>query len=287
MNTYLCKKRGLYMAVAFVLTGGGGNAVTAMAEQSMGDTTLAAQVAEPPVVLPDKLNGISGFLQNDDDVKYYSFTAMRGQNVMFRDTRPASWSLGVDYEYKAGDVWQRLPGHGVHIFDSLTPGDDVLIRVFKRPNSNTVSRAYDFRFGSAPYRATADLIRSDAQGLPLYAGIFQAFREVNWSIYIHDSTGQPLEGARASIKVGVVEETAVYTAADGRVALTIALPACEGSMVSSSFSTGSGSLKRWWNLRYNPGRLVAKLEDDDSGSKWNPGTIDSTFGHICKQWLLR
>ncbi|WP_341521024.1 hypothetical protein AABC73_22475 [Pseudomonas sp. G.S.17] len=286
MNKFLFGKRALYMAVAFTLLGGMGNAVDVMATQNLGDTVVAEQVGETPVVLVDKLNVFNGFLQNNVEVKYYSFTAVRGQNVMFRGARPASWPSGVAYEYKAGDVWQLLPANGVHIFDSLTPGDEVLIRVFKRPNSNTVSRAYGFRFGSAPYHASADLIRSDAQGLPLYAGIFQAFREVTWSIHIHDSTGHPLEGAKASIEVGVAEKVDVYTAADGRAAATIALPACEGSMVSNSFSTGSGTLKRWWNLRYNPGRLVAKLEDDDRGYQWNSGAIDSTFGHVCKQWLL-
>ena len=283
MSKFLFKKHMMYMTIALAFLGGMGNAVAA---QSLNDTTVVAQDAVQPTVLADKLNGFNGFLQNNAEVKYYSFTAVRGQNVMFRGTRPASWPPGVAYEYKAGDIWQLLPANGVHIFDQLTPGDEVLIRVFKRPNSNTVSRAYGFRFGSAPYHASADLIRSDAQGLPLYAGVFQAFREVNWSIHIHDSTGQPLEGAKASIQVGVAKEVDVYTAVDGRAAAKIALPACEGSMVSRSFSTGNGMSQRWWNLRYNPGRLVAKLEDDDRGYQWNPGAIDSTFGHICKQWLL-
>ena len=283
MRKSLFKKHAMYMTIALALLSGMVNAVAA---KNLDDTMVVAQDAVQPIILADKLHGFNGFLQNNAEVKYYSFTAVRGQNVMFRGTRPASWPPGVAYEYKTGDVWQLLPANGVHIFDNLTPGDEVLIRVFKRPNSNTVSRAYEFRFGSAPYHASADLIRSDAQGLPLYAGVFQAFREVNWSIHIHDSTGQPLEGAKASIQVGVAEKIDLYTAVDGRAAATIALPGCEGSMASNSFSTGNGTLKRWWNLRYNPGRLVAKLEDDDRGYRWNSGTIDNTFGHICKQWLL-
>ncbi|OCR26718.1 hypothetical protein AFK24_02220 [Pseudomonas syringae] len=283
MNKFLFGKRALYMAAAFTLLGGMGNAVNVMAEQSEGDAGLIEQ----PLVLEDKLNGLNGYLNDNAEIKYFSFTAIRGQNVMFRDVRQSKTrSLGVAYEYKDGGLWKSLPGDGVRIFDNLQSGQEIIIRVFKRPNSNTVLRSYDFRFGSAPYHATADLIRSDAQGLPLYAGIFQAFREINWSIHIHDSTGHPLEGAKASIEVGVAKKIDLYTAANGRAAATIALPACEGSMVSRSFSTGNGTSQRWWNLRYNPGRLVAKLEDDDRGYQWNPGAIDSTFGHICKQWLL-
>ncbi|HEX8592858.1 MAG TPA: hypothetical protein VF682_06225 [Pseudomonas sp.] len=287
MNKYFLGKRALYMSITFALLGGVGNAANVMAEQNLSDTAVVEQREETPVFLADKLNGVNGFLQNNTEVKYYSFTAVRGQNVMFRDVRQSqTLPLGVAYEYKDRDVWKSLPSHGVRIFNNLQPGQEVLIRVLKNPSSNTVLRSYDFRFGSAPYHATADLIRSDAQGLPLYAGIFQAFRELNWSIHIHDSTGQLLEGAKASIKVGVAKKIEIFTGADGRAAAVVSLPACEGSMVSRSFSTGNGSLKRWWNFRYNPGRLVADLEDDDRGYQWNPGVIDSTFGHICKQWLL-
>lgn len=248
MNKFLFGKRALYMAAAFTLLVGMGNAVNVMAEQSEGDAGLI----EHPLVLEDKLNGLNGYLKDNAEIKYFSFTAVRGQNVMFRDVRQSKIrSLGVAYEYKDGGLWKSLPGDGVRIFDNLQSGQEIIIRLFKRPNSNAVLRSYDFRFGSAPYHATADLIRSDAQGLPLYAGIFQAFREINWSIHIHDSTGHPLEGAKASIEVGVAKKVDLYTAANGRAAATIALPACEGSMVSRSFSTGNGTSQRWWNLRYN------------------------------------
>jgi hypothetical protein len=286
MQQAILRKRLLTLVAAMTLTG-----MFVSPAFATGDLTIenpqsdtAQYPPSQPIPLEDKITEIDTFLDSNTVERYYSFTALRGQNLMFRAIKSPG-NLIIDC--KINGTWVSMPTERVHIIENTQPGQEFLIRVSKRDGGIAGGR-YAFRFGSAPYRASTDLIVTDGKGVPLYAGIFQAFHKVEWSIHIQDSTGHPVEGAMASLDIRIVpkfDKRIMFTDADGKKTLTLSLPGCQGERTSPPFWQKMGPFNYFWHLEFNRSRIIADLEDGSSTHNWNPGKIDSEFGHICKKHL--
>jgi len=279
INSYL-----LPLVAAMALTGIFSAPVYAVTGLTTDATVQNGPSLPQPTVLGDKVTEIDETLDSATAEKNYTFTALRGQNLMFRGMKRSS---NLIIECKINDKWVAMPDEGIYIIEGTQPGQEIQIRASKR-DGGIAGGKYKFRFGSAPYRASTDLIITDAKGIPLYAGTFQAFHTVDWSIHIQDSTGHPVEGAMASLDITIVptiDKTIIFTKADGRGNETISLPGCQGHRTSPPFWQMMGPFNYFWHLEFNRHRIIADLEEAATGHNWNPGTIDSEFGHICKKHL--
>jgi hypothetical protein len=120
MNKYVVTKRSLMMAVAFVVTGLN---MPASALSNTNTSTENPTVEQPlPLAtdLPDKLNTLVGSLANDTDVKYYTFTAARGQRVLIKPLNYHPSTFPSLIEYKINDQWQTQNKPVSHLFTDLT-----------------------------------------------------------------------------------------------------------------------------------------------------------------------
>lgn len=114
MSHHIQKHYGLFATIAFALIATTAGPVNAMSffdaeeyeERGSGKMEMEKKEemvtsAEPqPAVLADGLNKIIDTLENPEDVKQYSFTAVRGQRVMIREIRIIPEKSPWKIEYK-------------------------------------------------------------------------------------------------------------------------------------------------------------------------------------------
>ncbi len=158
--------------------------------------------AETPgvVVLSDKIHEITQTLESTSAVHQYSFTAIRGQNVLL--ATPGSqydklWK--VEYQVDGGE-WKRKPYAGAYKISDLNPGSQVNVRVSAVDGANFESTKYRIVFGSFPHM-NYDLLNEKGI-LPISAfqpyleGFLatQAFKEATLEATFTDSKAYPLEG---------------------------------------------------------------------------------------------
>lgn len=249
--------------------------------------TTSAASAQQPLELDDKMQTVNGRIDGDGvgEFRYYSFKALRGQNVLLRLEKLQHPFI---FQYKLEDKWLTLVQDQPQVFHGLTPGQEVQVRVSKAI-ADVVNNTFHFRMGSAPYRASADEITTDAQHLMHFFNVFQAFRTVNWSIALKDSKGYPVEGATnvLSVDLKLEKKVEIITDASGRGSATLVLPECVGGTTDSPvYQRKMGPYQYRWKLIYNQHRLTTKIEDNPLTPHWQEGMINNTFGHICKEWLL-
>ncbi|WP_426141423.1 hypothetical protein [Pseudomonas sp. DWP3-1-2] len=171
LNNYL-----LPLITALTLTGIFSTPVYAVVGLTTDAPLQNAPSLTQPTVLEDKVTEIDETLDSTTTEKNYTFTVLRGQNLMFRGMERSSKLI---VECKINDKWVSMPDEGIYIIEGTQPGQEIQIRATKR-DGGIAGGKYKFRFGSAPYRASTDVITTDAKGIPLYAGIFQAFHTVDW-----------------------------------------------------------------------------------------------------------
>jgi hypothetical protein len=100
MNKYVVTKRSLMMAVAFVITGLNMPASALSNTNTSTENPTVEQTLPLATDLPDKLSTVVGSLANDTDVKYYTFTAARGQRVLIKllNYHPSTFLLLIEYK---------------------------------------------------------------------------------------------------------------------------------------------------------------------------------------------
>jgi len=236
--------------------------------------------------LPDKINRIFDKLETASDVKYYSFTALRGQKVMINDvplgTEKPYWNI----EYNLTGNWQPVPKSESLITPSLTVGQKVQIRI-SHPTGEPIQleRYFHIDFGSAPYAHT---IRIETEG-PKTGSYFwtSTFRDrIMWATNIRDSTGQFLEGATVDFVITDDDQNSSNEVTSRRVTITggiveyVSFPACSGRYVTTPF-TGVYDFTTKWQATYNTGHWhVSVLGNPATGSSPVPIT------QVCSMKLI-
>ncbi|MCI8209618.1 hypothetical protein AUC61_08725 [Pseudomonas sp. S25] len=208
--------------------------------------------------LPDKINNVFGKLESAGDVKYYNFTAVRGQKVMINDVLQGKNGAYFTIEYNLADSWQPLPTLKPIITPPLTLGQKVQLRISHPAGVTFQSDKYfNIDFGSAPY---AHNIRIETEG-PKTGTYFMTstFREkIMWATNIRDSTGQLLEGATVDFVIRADDQNLSNEVNSRRVTVTggiveyVSFPACSGRHVTTPF-TGVYDFKTKWRATYNTG----------------------------------
>ena len=282
MRNITSRKSALYIAMALGVLSGGINSVQADIQQP--PTASSSTVMSAAVELADKMQTVTGSFEGQPvgHFFYYSFKALRGQNVLFRLEGNAPLAK---YEYKENDQWFLL--NNPYVFHGLAPGDEVMIRVSKL-TTPAADSSFEFRMGSAPYTAIADVITTDAEHLRHFENAFQAFRRLEWSVALRDSTGHPVEGANAHLDIDINKKTVgdIITDAEGKGSTTIELPGCQPSLLSRPYTRPIGTFQYRWVLGYNTHRLTTSIENNPTGPHWKETGLDNVFGHICQERLL-
>ena len=279
MRKITSRKSALYIAIALGVLSGG--VISVQADMQQPSTPSSNTVMSAPVELADKMQTVTGSFEGQPvgHFFYYSFKALRGQNVLFRLEKA---DATTKYEYQENNQWFSLSSR--YIFHGLNLGDSVTIRVSKVAPGDK----FQFRMGSAPYTSIADVITTDAEHLRHFENAFQAFRRLEWSVALRDSTGHPVEGANAHLDIDINKKTVgdIITDAEGKGSTTIELPGCQPSLLSRPYTRPIGTFQYRWVLGYNTHRLTTSIENNPTGPHWKETGLDNVFGHICQERLL-
>lgn len=263
--------------------------VFAQEDQLNGPQAMDAPVA---TFLEDRVHQLSKTLESTIAVHHYSFTAVRGQNVLLATAKAPGYGKQWRMEYRIdGGEWQAKLFDWPQKIEGLSPGSTVEVKVMAVEGAAFDRADYKLVFGSYPY------MRYDFHNqeglLPIPYGLTPTFlatqglTEAMLEVSFIDNTGHPLEG-------GVVEFTfspnsdALSTSTSyvsdnrGTVMELIRFSGCEGGDYAGSFTHVSNG-KNTWATRYQRGIYYAL--------NVLPGTLADTpliynFGHICKRWLI-
>lgn len=249
---------------------------------------IASQIPSAATVLPDKLNTLKESLAGETDVKQYSFMAVRGQDVWIHarglNDRP------LTLEYHRNGTWTLIPWGIPFTVSGLQPNEEVQVRISKKLSAPFVAGdIYTLDFGSAPYYADSR-VRGDAGELPLYWATTQAYRVLNWSVRLRDSTGLPLEGATATLILnrGADDERFnLITDSTGSAAQALELGRCYGQLKSDPFWTSSGKYRYKWEAEYNLGHWSIQVQDKENSGVGGYNVPNVSFAQICYQNMLR
>lgn len=283
---------GLFLAMSCHAFAQGESGVEGVAPDAQQETPTLRAETPGVVVLSDKIHDITQTLENTSAVHQYSFTAIRGQNVLL--ATPGSqydkfWK--VEYQVDGGE-WKRKPYAGAYNISDLNPGSQVNVRVLAVDGANFESTKYRIVLGSFPHM-NYDLL--DEQGiLPISAFqqdveaflATQAFKEVTLEATFTDSKAYPLEGGQLffSLDTGAGQgiDEIFSSDKDGKISQLIEFRLCEGGALAKDIYEHTGKTRLTWSTRYQKryynakNILAGRLED-------KPHTF--TLGHLCKRWL--
>jgi hypothetical protein len=265
-------------------------------EDPASSAGAAADTAAPVLatVLSDRVHQITASLEGSGIVHNYSFTSVRGQNVLLATPDTDGFNVKWRMEYRTGsDEWTFKRHRGPQVFDSLQPGAVIEVRVTPVPGAVFDKADYKMVFGSSP-RMNYDLHHEDGflrvpYGLtepPFLAT--QAVTQTLLDIRFTDSKGYPLEGGVAyfEMKLSTLNQTPVKkkmtSDASGSVQEMLNLGTCQGGKAAGYFTHRQNG-RNTWATRYIAGTYYAEnvlLEElADKPHIYN-------IGHICKRTLV-
>ncbi|ODJ90984.1 hypothetical protein BB779_10465 [Pseudomonas viridiflava] len=283
---------GLFLAMSCHAFAQGESGVEGVAPDAQQETPTLRAETPGVVVLSDKIHDITQTLENTSAVHQYSFTAIRGQDVLL--TTPGSqynklWK--VEYQVDGG-AWKPKHHPGAQKISGLNSGSQVNVRFLAVDGVKFESAEYRIVLGSFPHM-NYDLL-DEKNILPISAfqsdkkGFLatQGFKEVMLEASFTDSKAYPLEGGQLffSLNTGTGEEVKERFLSDsnGRISELIEFKRCEGDWLADSIYENVDKTRLTWSTRYERGDyranniLAGQLED-------KPHTF--TLGHLCKRWL--
>ncbi|MBV7545045.1 hypothetical protein KW849_01815 [Pseudomonas sp. PDM26] len=192
-------------------------------------------------------------------------------------------------EYNRNGTWAVIPWGVPFTVSGLQPNEEVQVRISKKLSAPFVAGdIYKLEFGSAPYYADSR-VQGDTGDLRHYWATTQAYRVLNWSVRLRDSTGQPLEGATATLilnKGADDEKFALITDSTGSAAQALELGRCYGQLKSDPFWTSSGKYRYQWEVEYNLGHWSIQVQDKEDSGVGGYNVPNVSFAQICYQQML-
>lgn len=251
---------------------------------------------EAPVydVLSDKINQIENTLESLSAVHHYSFTSVRGQDVVLGTPKRATFNTLWKVEYQVdGGKWEQKKSRGPEAFKGLNPGSVINIRVSGLSGDAAADRSYNVVLGSYPHMSY-DL--HDEEGLlkipygfaePAFLAT-QAIQKALLEVRFWDSKGEPLEGAVIKFDLGRLGDTPLAfkiltSGPDGKASELVEFRKCEDGFSAQNFRYKQGYGINVWATKYQVAQYTGKnilLEAlADEPHVYN-------FGHICKRYLV-
>ncbi|WP_024643372.1 hypothetical protein [Pseudomonas syringae] len=257
----------------------------------------AGEAVEPKFTeLPDRFNIIKDSLVSMADSHYFGFAALRGQKVLIQGHLSGSTQL----EIHDGAKWNVLASGQKVVLSSLTPGQDVIVRISHDVAKPFVQGStYGLILGSFPKVTYARLrdqpfgmsrIPPDASTLgPLSAqGISNVILEVDMA----DSTGKPLEGGIASYSIDLPKSDKshlggfVKTDASGKVRTALNIGRCVGGNDAGVFTEKDRGTHIWRTQYFEGSWTVNSFYAGNTGLD-TPHPDKGQIGHICHQRLIK
>ncbi|GAB7531675.1 hypothetical protein PS3A_40890 [Pseudomonas sp. 3A(2025)] len=258
-----------------------------------------AQTDPPPAsapvetVLEDRVHQIGNALESTAAVHQYSFTSVRGQNVLLAIPDARSYGKQWRLEYRIdGGEWKAKRWNGPEKIERLAPGATVEVRVMAVEGVQFDKAEYGLVFGSFPHmhydfhNEKGFIPIPHGRTDPAFLGT-QALTEALLEVSFTDSKAHPLEGGvvafyfKPNSKVG--GKTTGYTSdSSGKISELIKFSGCEGGFYAEPFIHVNNG-RNTWATRYEVGDYdalnVLPGAHADKPYKYK-------FGHICKRWLI-
>ncbi|NAS98457.1 hypothetical protein CU664_16905 [Pseudomonas syringae pv. actinidifoliorum] len=249
------------------------------------------QSRSTPVMLSDKIHQIASNLENTSAVHQYSFTVVRGQNVLI--TTPDTdydqkWRL--EYQVDGGE-WQPKRHSSAERIEGLNPGSQVNIRIVATDGARFDTADYSVVFGSFPYMRY-DLHHEEGFRLIPYGFTkpaflaTQALTEAMLEVTFTDSKAFPLEGGVFDFELDIKhhQDNGRYISdSSGKIMHRVAFKRCEGGWLANNFTHLSDNGRETWSTRYEPIKYWAKnILAEQLADK--PHIYN--LGLICNRWLI-
>ncbi|RYC41317.1 hypothetical protein [Pectobacterium zantedeschiae] len=257
--------------------------------------------------LPDNLNVVNGNSDSDSDADYYVFTAIRGQRVLLRLDGVASgtnnnWLLASSTD--GGNNWTTRNTAQGHLIVPSQPNEKILVRVLPNPSRlPTVSQVYKLTLGSQIVGSISVEGESNVLRIPNAAptafGFMttQAYRDVTWRVRAADSTGVGMPNIQAKLYLDQRESNGellfddtnlhvITTNANGDASGTVKLDTCHADY-TTQFQDHSQGYINTWGTTYDVGGWRVEIPIQEGSGVGGNNSTHVTFGHICKQTLLK
>ncbi|WP_052713138.1 hypothetical protein [Pseudoalteromonas rubra] len=261
-------------------------------------------------VLPDRQNSLVGNMDSINDVDYYQFTAVRGQDLSL------SFFDGLSNEYVVeiyNSGWTPIAPNTYQIISNLQENQSINLRVSaNKALPVNPANSYTLNIASIVASFDSDVItgESNVNRIPYsakyYSGPYlttQAYRKLNWSLVLKDTTGAPIEGALAQFtlikNVNDAENTLatyrVNSDSNGAISEQINLGACNPNARGIEHTEYSLGYKNEWRSDVEVG--LWRLDIPTNRGVDENGKLDTIgiggdnvsyvyFGHICDQDLI-
>jgi hypothetical protein len=267
--------------------------VAALEAVSVPEMQEPVSAEKTTTVLADRIHQISRSLEGMSAVHLYSFTSIRGQNVLLAIPSAQGFNSVWKVEHRQdGGEWRLKTNQGAEIFTSLHPGARLDVRVSRVAGNDLENTDYHLVFGSAP-RMNYDLHHED--GLlrvpygrtdpPMLAT--QAFKQSLLEVEFTDSKAYPLEGGVAYFELRHQDpersiSRTLVSDASGKAQELLQFGTCEGGRAAEYFVHRHNG-RNTWATRYKVGKyFAANVLLEHLADK--PHVYD--FGHICKRTLV-
>jgi hypothetical protein len=252
-------------------------------------------------LLSDKQHSITGNMDSASDIDYFQFTAVRGQDVLLKleDAQLDEWIIEF---YSNG--WMQVATNTDLTIGNLQPNQNINIRVRANPSLPVNSlRDYGLTIGTKVTSVTNHNVSGESNvnritysgfGSATYATT-QAYRNLTWGVTLQDSTGHPVEGAKAKLRVDKDVSNNIVNYIDyentssstGRVSGSIDLGNCSSNNTFQHTEYSFG-YKNIWNTDLIYG--VWRLEIPNTGALDLGVGGDNVeyvvLGHLCDQDLV-
>lgn len=248
---------------------------------------------ETATILPDRLNHIIRRLEGMSAVHLYSFTSIRGQNVLLATPLTQGFNDVWKVEYRqGGGEWTAKIHRAPKLLTSLQPGTQVDVRVSAVEGATADQIDYSLVLGSSP-RMNYDLHHEEGLLRVPYGFTkpellaTQAIKQALLEVTFTDSKGQPLEGGVVTFLLKLPERPddivkTLVSDASGKASELLKFEPCTGGDPANYFTHRSNG-RNTWATRYKVGKYTATntlLEElADKPHLYN-------FGHICKRTLV-
>ena len=249
---------------------------------------------ETAIQLPDRQNKIQGNIDNPDDVDYFSFKAVRGQDTLLRLDDAASSNAWILEIYNAG--WQEMSNNADITLHNLSANQQIYVRIRARSGLNIDAvKNYRLTFGSKVTQLGSHNVAGETNVLriPYAATGFslttQAYRQLFWSASLLDSKGHPVTGAEAELVLDKnlldQDHAQIYpatSAANGIASGTVNLGTCYSASSVDHIDYSMG-YKNTWRSEFNQGAWILRVKHSTAGVG---GAVTVSLAHLCSQRLL-
>ncbi|PFG08596.1 hypothetical protein [Marinobacter sp. LV10MA510-1] len=246
----------------------------------------AASLSTP---IPDDRTPMVGSINSAQDIDYFNFVAENGQDLQIQLTDSYGQNEWV-IEYFTGTVWNTLGANMLHNLGGLPAPFTLNIRISPNP-AVAVNPAHDYELvvGARVTASDSVDVGSDENLVRMSTSPFltdQVHNELDCSMRVLDSSGNPVEGAEVTFKyytddIPLTIDTAISNSS-GIAGNIISLPDCTGNYSTTDYSGGYT-----WLSEFNVGEWAIRVKDTDPeevgvGGENYPAV---TLGHVCDQTI--